>query len=44
MAARLFGEGFACCDGYRWAWADDEADTAPLDAVTHWQPMPEFKE
>lgn len=43
MAAQVFGVGFNCVDGYQWGWADDSADPAPLDAITHWQPMPVFR-
>jgi hypothetical protein len=24
-----------------WSWADETADNAPFNAITHWRPLPE---
>lgn len=40
MAVRLSGIGFACAEGYEWIWVDEDADSAPVQAMTHWQPLP----
>lgn len=31
-------------NGECWEWADESADWAMLDAVTHWQPLPDAPE